>query len=258
MPEGTAAVLDARSLATAHRRLAALLRPGLAVLDVGCGTGAITRGIAERVAPGGRALGVDVNAPFIEAARRAHGAIPGLTFEVADAYRLPFGDTFDIVTAARVLRWLADPLAAVRAMARAAKPAGRVIVLDFNHEKARWTPEPPASLARFYAAFLAWRASAGMDNAIADRLAALLAEAGLRDVTVTPQHEVARRGGPEWALRAGIWAQVAATRGHQMVADGAIAEAERWAAEVEYREWVRAGGEAHTQYLLAAEGVKPT
>jgi hypothetical protein len=97
-----------------------------------------------------------------------------------------------------------------------------------------------------------------MDNVIADRLAALLAEAGLRDVTVTPQHEVARRGGPEWALRAGIWAQVAATRGHQMVADGAIAEAERWAAEVEYREWVRAGGEAHTQYLLAAEGVKPT
>ena len=43
MPEGTTAILDARSLATAHRRLAALLSPGLAVLDVGCGTGAITR-----------------------------------------------------------------------------------------------------------------------------------------------------------------------------------------------------------------------
>lgn len=72
MPAGTRAVLDARSLAASHRQLAALLRPGLAVLDVGCGTGAITRGIAEAVAPGGRAVGLDVNAGMIESARRAH------------------------------------------------------------------------------------------------------------------------------------------------------------------------------------------
>src|SRR5207245_1525814 len=93
-----------------------------------------------------RSGGVDVNAAMIEKARAAHGGVPGLSFEVADAGALPFDTAFDIVTAARVLQWLADPATAVRSMTAAAKRGGRVVVLDFNHEKAAWTPEPPASM----------------------------------------------------------------------------------------------------------------
>src|SRR5437773_4787859 len=104
MPDGTRAILDTRSLQADHRRLAALLRPGLTVLDVGCGTGAITRGIAEAVGRHGRAVGVDVNVSMIEKARVAHRGVPGLSFEVADVHALP-SDGFDIVTAARVLQW---------------------------------------------------------------------------------------------------------------------------------------------------------
>lgn len=257
MPAGTRAVLDARSLAASHRRLADLLRPGLAVLDVGCGTGAITRGIALAVSPDGRSVGVDVNADMIETARRAHAGVPGLAFEVGDAYALPFTAAFDIVTAARVLQWLADPLAALRAMAAAAKPGGRVVVLDFNHEKIAWTPAPPASLRSFYAAFLAWRAAAGLDNAIADRLATLFVTAGLHDLVVTSQHEVAGRGDADFETRAGVWTHVAATRGRQMVADGAITERERAQAEHDCRDWVSERARSHTQYLLAVEGVRP-
>ena len=65
MPRGTEALLDTRTLTTAHRRLAQLLWPSLMVLDVGCGTGAMTRGIAEAVAPGGLAVGVDVHAGLL-------------------------------------------------------------------------------------------------------------------------------------------------------------------------------------------------
>src|SRR4029450_14015501 len=65
------AILDSPSRGADQRRLAALLRPGLAVLDVGCGTGAITRGIAEAVGPDGRAVGVDVNTATIEGGRPA-------------------------------------------------------------------------------------------------------------------------------------------------------------------------------------------
>ena len=255
MPPGTDRVLDRRSLARDQRRLAQRLVPGLAVLDVGCGTGAITRGIAEAVAPGGRVVGVDVSEALIAAARREHGAVPGLVFEVHDVYRLPFREEFDVVTAARVLQWLARPAGAIAAMARAARPGGRVLVLDFNHDKLGLEPAPPAAARAFLAAFLRWRAEAGMDNAMADHLADLFARAGLRDVGVSPQHEDVRRGEPDFEARAGIWADVAATRGHQMVADGAIDEARRAAAEAELRAWAASTATAHAMYLLAVEGI---
>lgn len=254
MPEGTSVILDARSLVTAHRRLAEILRPGMSVLDVGCGTGAITRGIAEAVGPSGRVVGVDVNPSLIARARQAHGGVPGLAFEVADLFHLPYHDEFDVVTAARVLQWLADPLGALRALTHTARPGGLVLVLDYDHERAAWAPEPPDSMRAFYAAFLGWRAEAGMDNALADHLPALFAAAGLEDVTSTVQDEVSRRGDPDFAARLGMWAEVAATRGHQMVADGAVSESERARAEAEYREWVGRGARSQTLYLRAVEG----
>ena len=257
MPDGTRAILDTRSLQSDHRRLAALLRPGLAVLDVGCGTGAITRGIAEAVGHEGHAVGVDVNASMIDAARAAHRRVPGLSFHVVDVYGLPFRGEFDIVAAARVLQWLADPGAALREMTKALRRGGRMVILDYNHEKASWTPEPPASMRRFVAAFLRWRAAAGLDNAIADRLGELLSGVGLTAIATTDQSEVTRRSDPDFETRAGIWATIAATRGHQMVADGAISEGERRAAEVEYRAWLGQAGQSHVQYLLAVEGVRP-
>lgn len=256
MPEGTSAILDARTLAVSHRRLAELLEPGLRVLDVGCGTGAITRGIAEAVGPGGRVVGIDVHPGLIEQARRAHGGVPALSFEAGDVQKLAFLDTFDIVTAARVLQWLDDAPAAVHAMTRAVRPGGRLVVLDYNHEKIRWTPDPPASMRAFYAAFLRWRAEAGMDNAMADHLPGVFARMGLVEVAISPQHEVTGRGDPDFDRHIGIWAEVAATRGLQMVEDGAVTETERALAEAEYRAWIRDRAEAHTLYLLAVEGVR--
>jgi len=256
MPPGTHRVLDRRRLGRDHRRLAERLVPGLAVLDVGCGTGAITRGIAEAVAPGGRVVGVDVNEALITAAQREHGTVPGLVFELHDVYQLPFRDAFDVVTAARVLQWLARPADAIAAMARAACPGGRVLVLDFNHDKLALEPAPPAAARAFLAAFLRWRAEAGMDNAMADHLAGLFARAGLCEVAVSPQHEVARRGEPDFEARAGIWADVAATRGRQMVADGVVDEHGRAAAEAELRAWAHGDGETMRMYLLAVEGVR--
>jgi len=111
-------------------------------------------------------------------------------------------------------------------------------------------------MRRFYAAFLRWRADAGMDNAIADHLRDLLAGVGLIEIVATDQQEVVHRTDPDFETRAGIWAAVAASRGHQMVADGAVSEPERRAAEADYRAWLRDGAESHVQYLLAVEGVR--
>jgi SAM-dependent methyltransferase len=204
--------------------------------------------------PAGRVVGVDVNADLIAEAWASHGDVPGLTFAVADVHALPFEAEFDVVTAARVLQWLGDPAGAVTAMAHAVRPGGRVVVLDYDHTRALWRPPLPPSVQAFYTAFLRWRGEAGMDNAIADRLAELLAAAGLRDVEVTPQHEAVARGEPEFEAAASIWADVAATRGRQMVADGVIDEAARAAAEADHRAWVRDAAASQFLYLLAAEG----
>ena len=257
MPEGTSAILNARSLMTSNRRLAEMLRPGLAVLDVGCGTGAITRGMAEAVLPNGQVVGIDANARLIAQARRGHGDVPGLSFEVCDIYRLPHRDQFDVVTAARVLQWLANPLAALQKMAGAVKPGGAVLVLDYNHEKIRWQPLPPQSMHTFYRAFLRWRAEFGMDNAIVDHLPAMLATVGLVGIIETPQHEVTCRGDPDFETRIGIWAEVAASRGHQMVADGMLTEAQSAAAEADYRAWIHDSAERQILYLMAVQGVRP-
>jgi ubiquinone/menaquinone biosynthesis C-methylase UbiE len=256
MPEGTHAILDTRSLANDHRRLAELLAPGLAVLDVGCGTGAITRGIADAVGPSGRVVGVDVTPGFIEEARRRHAGVAHLTFALADIHTFRTDARFDVVTTARVLQWLSRPGKAVRAMAALARPGGRVVALDYSHEKIAWDPAPPDSMRRFYAAFLAWRAEAGMDNLIADHLVSLFEQAALAAIRSDAQHETTKRGDPDFVVRAGIWADVAATRGHQMVADGAVDEATRVAAEREYREWVTTKAERQTMYLLAVDGVR--
>jgi ubiquinone/menaquinone biosynthesis C-methylase UbiE len=257
MPAGTSRLLNARSLETAHRRLAAMLQPGHTVLDVGCGTGAITRNIAAAVAPRGFAVGVDINSHLLEQARQMHQDSFKAQFAVADIYLLPFSRTFDLVTAARVLQWLAAPQQALQAMGAVTRARGRVVVLDYNHEKIHWAPAPPASMQQFYTAFLRWRAEAGMDNAVADHLAPMFRRAGFVGVCETPQHEVTTRQDPEFATRLGIWAEVAATRGHQMVADGFLTETQRATAEAEYRAWMQTEAEAQTLYLLTVEGTVP-
>jgi 2-polyprenyl-3-methyl-5-hydroxy-6-metoxy-1,4-benzoquinol methylase len=233
-----------------------MLQPGSTVLDIGCGTGAITGGIAAAVAPHGRVLGMDVHAGLVHEAARAHRHLPGLHFAIADVYHLPCREVFDIVSAARVLQWLAHPRAALQHMLLATKPGGTIVLLDYNHEKIRWHPSPPQSMQVFYRAFLRWRAEAGMDNALADHLAALCRAVGLTNVVVTPQHEVTERQAADFARRAGIWADVAASRGRQMVHAGVITEAQRLAAEQDYRLWLRDTAMSQSLYLLAVEGVR--
>ncbi len=256
MPESTAKIVDRRSLRTDHRRLAEVLRPGMSVLDAGCGTGAITRGVAEAVGSTGFVVGLDSNSSFLSKARSTSSTFRQLSFVAGDVCQLPFRAAFDLVTASRVLQWLDHPAEAVQSMARVTKLRGRLLILDYNHEKIFWEPAPPASMQVFYRAFLKWREDAGMDNAIADHLEDLFWRLGLRDVRVSPQHELARRGDVDFETRCGIWAEVAASRGHQMVADRVVTESLRAKAEIEYREWMRTVGRVQRLYLLAAEGVR--
>jgi SAM-dependent methyltransferase len=189
----------------------------MSVLDVGCGTGAITKGIAEAVGPSGTVVGVDRDESLLERAK-AHGALlPNLRFEIGDATRLPFDACFDIVTAARTLQWIADVGVAIRQMARAAKPGGRLVVLDYNHSQNDWEPAPPTEFMTFYSAFLSWRASNGWDNEVANHLPALFEDAGLREIQTYIQDETSAKGDPDFYTNTSLWVEVIDNLGPALV-----------------------------------------
>ena len=257
MPPGTETFLDVRSLAADHAALAALLRPGMTVLDVGCGTGAITRGIAEAVSSAGAVCGVDISADLIAKAKAAAGGHPNLRFEVADIREAPWEATFDIVTSARVLQWLADPARVLAAMVRAARPGGTIAVLDYDHTRATWDPPMPSTVQRFYQAFLDWRADAGMDNAIAAHLTGMFEQAGLISVSAVDRHEVTTVADADYQRRIALWPGVIRTRGHQVVADGWLTEPDRALAEADIWRWIEESSPAQSLFLRSVLGTKP-
>lgn len=102
------------------------LRPGMYLLDCGCGPGSITTDLAQRVAPG-RVIGVDIDASEIErATTRADGlGITNVQFRTGDVYELPFaGDTFDAIFSNALFDHLRDPMTALREMHRVLKTGG--------------------------------------------------------------------------------------------------------------------------------------
>jgi ubiquinone/menaquinone biosynthesis C-methylase UbiE len=101
-------------------------RQGLRLLDMGCGSGSMTVGLAASVASG-EAVGIDVEPTVIERARRraADDGIPNVFFEVGSAYALPFPDgAFDAVSAHTLLQHVRDPLRVLREARRVLKPGG--------------------------------------------------------------------------------------------------------------------------------------
>lgn len=242
-------VLNQRSLERDHPFLAAFLKPGMRVLDAGCGTGAITSGIARMVGPSGRVVGVDRDASLLAAARE-QWASSEVEFVEGDLVAgLPFDGEFDVVNAARTLQWVTDPRAAVAAMVRAAKPGGVVIALDYDHAFNSWNPKPGDGFRIFYVDFLDWRFSNGWSNTMGTQLGRLFAEAGLSHVESHDANEVSRD-----RERLALWLHVIESIGPRMEAAGYGFDSERVAAE--YHDWMSADGAEQTLSLRVALGVK--
>jgi ubiquinone/menaquinone biosynthesis C-methylase UbiE len=232
-------ILGRRTLQRDNRHLAKLLRPGFYVLDVGCGTGAITTGIARAVGPHGHVVGVDRDEVLLHLARAEHAMVPNLEFESGDATTLRFRAQFDVVTAARTLQWIAEPALAVSKMKDAAKPAGILVILDYNHTENEWTPDPPAEFKRFYSAFLAWRGKNRWDNEMADHLPELFRSVGLVEVQSSVEDEIVERGEPDFAERAALWSEVIENIGGQLATAGFCTQSQLEEARQSYGSWTK-------------------
>lgn len=110
------------------------LRHGMRVLDVGCGPGAITVGMAE-AAVTTEVIGIDVRSAAVEQARAlasGHG-VTNVQFQVASVYALPFPESsFDVAFAHAVLMHLREPVVALREVRRVLRSGGMVGLRDLD------------------------------------------------------------------------------------------------------------------------------
>ena len=160
------------------------LRPGQRLLDVGSGAGTITADLAARLAPG-EVVGLDGAAAAVEAtaALGAERGLTNLTAVQGSAYDLaPAGSGFDVVHAHQVLQHLADPVAALRAMAGACAPDGLVAVRDADYAAMTWFPAD-AGLDRWRELYRAVARANGGEPDAGRRLTGWARAAGLREIT---------------------------------------------------------------------------
>ncbi|HYZ53509.1 MAG TPA: methyltransferase domain-containing protein [Streptosporangiaceae bacterium] len=120
----------ASSLVPSYRSVARQLQltPGNIVVDVGCGPGNVTVTLADAVAPGGLAVGVDMSAPMLVHA--VGQARPNMGLVRGDAEHLPLREaSADAVCATAVIMLVADPARALAEMTRILRPGGWLLVM---------------------------------------------------------------------------------------------------------------------------------
>ena len=257
-------ILKRRTLKRDHPYLARVLRPGMTVLDVGCGAGAITADIAKAVAPDGMVLGIDRDDANLAIAVQEQGGIGNLRFESRDILMFEIGNashgSFDIVTAARTVQWISEPERAIVQMKKAAKAGGRVIVLDYNLDETRWEPEPPSAFRQFYQTFLDWRTANHWDNRMASHLTELFHSAGLIDIASCPTDEIVRRGDSDFfeAYASAIWLYVIETLGPNLVEAGFLDEGLRRRAEEDYGSYIQSTLQLQRHSMLTVDSKVPS
>lgn len=157
------------------------LKPGLSVLEVGCGLGDDARRMADSVAPNGFVVGADASAKLIGEASRRETSNSPIHWIQSDARQLPFAPaSFDRCRVDRSLQHIAQPGAAIKEMARILKPGG--MLLAYDNDWGTFTINGNPEMATQTIEGL-WRDSI-TNRWIGRNLKRLFVEAGLHDINV--------------------------------------------------------------------------
>lgn len=165
---------------TEHALRLAGLRPGMRVLDVGCGPGDVSFVAARLVGPHGTVLGIDAAGGILRLARTraAEHGFTSVRFEQTTVGDLALDEPVDAVIGRLILMHLPDPVATLRQLAGMVRPGGIIAFSEFDMTGARSVPDLPL-----------WRGARdtitsifiglGLDPAFAATLPALFRQAGL-------------------------------------------------------------------------------
>jgi SAM-dependent methyltransferase len=175
--------LQGRALAPATRAIfvAAGIRSGMRVLDVGCGAGDVAFVAADLAGPDGRVVGVDRSPQAVARARFRAGqrGLSQVQFVEGDIHDPAPGGPFDAVVGRLVLMYVPDPAAVLRQQATVLRPGGLVVPIEFDLATARALPPVP-----LVGQAVSWLAEAftrsGIWPSLGPRLWGVLREAGLR------------------------------------------------------------------------------
>jgi SAM-dependent methyltransferase len=183
------------------------LKGGESVLEIGCGTGALTAPVAEVIGEGGRLVAVDISEPMLGAARQrvSERGLGNVTLSHGDAQVFEFEPAaFDLATSRMGVMFFADPAAAFRNIKSALKPGGRLVFACWAPlaENRHWLisydialhhlgpPAPPPTHEPGPLAF-----------GDPDYIRGFLAAAGFAEITVDRAHPTIIGGSPEEEAR---------------------------------------------------------
>ncbi|WP_123024290.1 class I SAM-dependent methyltransferase [Mycolicibacterium stellerae] len=222
--------------------------PGSTVLEVGCGLGDDAAALAGRVAPGGSVVAIDGSQAMVEAARKRHAGIAGLSFDVADATRLPYEEgSFDGCRIDRVLQHIPEPASAIREMVRVLRPGGVLVAFDNDWETLTIDSANRAITRRILNAWCD-RFPSGW---IGRQMVGLFSEAGLGDVEAHPKTLIS----DDLDVADRIFSFFATADG--LVTEGAVdrEDADRWRDELQAAD---AAGRFFTSYTgFLVSGTRP-
>ncbi len=173
------------------------LSAGQAVLEVGCGSGALLEDLADRVGPTGRCMGLERDPSALSAARRVAATRPWVGLTAGDLRTADLGGPWDVIVARWVLSFLPDPAACIQRLSGALAADGVLVVQDYNHDGVRLFPDAPA-FNRTIAAYRAAYDRLGGDLWIAGRLPGMMTAAGLAVTGISPQVKAGPPGSPVW------------------------------------------------------------
>lgn len=155
--------------------------PNLKLLDVGCGPGSISVGLAKYM-PEGQVTGVDLSESVLEKARHlaSEQQVPNITFQTANIHALPFPDaTFDVVHTHQTICHCRDAVGAIKELLRVTKRGGLLCMREADIHSVRFWPDAPLLKDEFDSvAALMERTESGWSDA-GRRLKAWTVQAGV-------------------------------------------------------------------------------
>lgn len=182
------------------------VRPGDSAIDLGCGPRGVIDLLAERVAPGGRVVGLDADPAHVAMASEfvASQGLSDVQVVCGDARHTSLeSGSFDLVHARTLLITVPRPAEVLGEMVRLARPGGWVAGLEPDTEAAICYPPHPA-FDRLCEIFAVAFSRNGADPLFGRRLAELYRQAGLEEVTVKVRAGVYPAGHSRRTIRADL------------------------------------------------------